>query len=118
MKEHLIELAERSAAYAGFNLLLFEPFPGSNDQQYRFDAALISNLGGGGRIVYRHLDAEERKRGGISNGVDGRGGETWPKVLEAKRCLQHVLEQDIAASGAELDARLVNSMFQILAYAP
>ncbi|KZV89996.1 DUF833-domain-containing protein [Exidia glandulosa HHB12029] len=112
--DYLADLSGRADAYAGFNLLLFAP--SGKGSPASFDAALATNLGGGGRIVYRHLDADERSCGGISNGVDGQGGESWPKVLEARQCLQPILQHQTSRDRGEQDVHLVNSLFQVLSH--
>lgn len=90
-----------STAYAGFNLLLLEPSvpPGTTTAgnagteltELAYDARLLTNGGGGGRIRARTLSDAERASGGLSNGVDGEGGDAWPKVVRGRAALRSVL---------------------------
>jgi hypothetical protein len=54
---------------------------------------LLTNGGGGGRIRARELSVAERACGGLSNGVDGEGGDAWPKVIQGRAELQSILDQ-------------------------
>lgn len=108
--EHLAELAARPETYAGFNLLLFAPRHTDHAAGITFDACLASNLGGGGPIVHRPLQDDERRCGGVSNGADRT--DEWPKVSDARRCLQSAL--DSVQSKQDGDANLVDSLFQLL----
>ncbi|GJE91591.1 NRDE family protein [Phanerochaete sordida] len=79
MQDHLAHLLQENRAYAGFNLLLLDPRADAA-QGLAYDAAYVTNHGGGGPIAARPLSDDERRCGGLSNGVDGHGAEAWPKV--------------------------------------
>ena len=84
-----------TTSYAGFNLLLLEPaLPGTTagTTELTYDARLFTNGGGGGRIRVRRLSDAERACGGLSNGVDGEGGDAWPKVVQGRAALRSILE--------------------------
>ena len=86
-----------TTSYAGFNLLLLEPSvpPGTTigdaGTELTYDARLLTNGGGGGRIRARTLSDAELASGGISNGVDGQGGDAWPKVVQGRATLRSVV---------------------------
>ena len=40
----------------------------------------------------RTLSDAERACGGLSNGVDGEGGDAWPKVVQGRAALRSILE--------------------------
>ena len=112
-------LTRRTTPYAGFNLLLLEP--SSSAPTLTYDARLVSNGGGGGPIESRLLTDAERACGGLSNGVDGRGGEEWPKVVQGREELRSVLgggeEQQQLSRGPEPemdDERLAGRLIELL----
>ncbi|KAI0301125.1 NRDE protein-domain-containing protein [Multifurca ochricompacta] len=84
-------LMGQKTAYAGFNLLLLEPLPFTDRLAY--GARLVTNGGGGGKIQGRELNEGECISGGISNGVDGQGGDSWPKVVQGREMLENVLDE-------------------------
>jgi uncharacterized protein with NRDE domain len=86
-------LTNQNTSYAGFNLLLLQPLqklPFADKLAY--GARLVTNAGGGGRIRARGLSDAECACGGISNGVDGLGGDAWPKVVHGRAALQSILD--------------------------
>ncbi|KAJ7696676.1 NRDE protein-domain-containing protein [Mycena rosella] len=82
----LEELYPPAAQYAGFNLLvLAAEWEAGADARLHFPyASLLSNGGGGGLLSARPLRPEERACGGLSNGVDGKGADAWPKVAHGR----------------------------------
>ena len=112
--------AHRERAYAGFNLLVLEPTlgtPPESEGEVRsgpslsFDGAFLTNSGGGGTITGRMLSEEERHIGGMSNGIEGRGADEWPKVehgRQALRDLLHGLPQDAT------EAQIADRLFDLL----
>jgi hypothetical protein len=111
-------LTGRTTPYAGFNLLLLEP--SSSAPTLTYDALLVSNGGGGGSIESRPLTDAERACGGLSNGVDGRGGEEWPKVVQGRDELRSVLGEQLLllSRGPEpetdQDERLARRLIELL----
>jgi len=121
--QHLLDLKSR---FAGFNLLVFVPRisnPGSGSEgswELSYDVTKLSNNGGGNPIVSRTLTSEERKAGAMSNGIDGQGGDEWPKVVDATRSLGEVLKgdferEDDSDSSRKSDEALAEELFGILA---
>jgi uncharacterized protein with NRDE domain len=109
-------LTNQNPSYAGFNLLLFQPLQQHQQQQplagkLAYGARLVTNAGGGGRIRARALSDAECACGGISNGVDGRGGDAWPKVVQGRAALQSVL--DGLSPGTD-DSNLVGQLIELL----
>jgi hypothetical protein len=49
-----------------------------------YDVRLLTNGGHGGRIRARMLSPAEYAYGGMSNGVDGEGGDAWQKVVQGR----------------------------------
>ena len=110
----------RDTKFSGFNLLLLAPqvskvpvcsLQSSSSPSISFDALLVTNGGAGGRITFRELTKEEQRCGGLSNGVDGKGGCKWPKIVQGTTFLNALLsEWDIS------ETELTNRLFDILAY--
>jgi Transport and Golgi organisation 2 len=113
-----------ATSYAGFNLLLLEPLPGTAaTPMLAYDARLLTNGGQGGRIRARMLSPAEYAYGGTSNGVDGEGGEAWPKVVQGKAAFRSILEleeEDQGTTGgpeiADADSRLAERLIELLTY--
>ena len=110
-------LENRGRAYAGFNLLLLSPSipatgsPGSGTLS--LDGAFATNSGGGGPITARMLTKDERRCGGMSNGVDHHGASEWPKVKHGIQTLDEVLNslpQDAT------EAEIVERLFTLLTW--
>ncbi|KAI0030994.1 DUF833-domain-containing protein [Vararia minispora EC-137] len=83
------ELEGKDGMFAGFNMLAFAPVPGSVPLSY--DARFITDGHGGGVLHYRPLRESERAACGLSNGVDGKGGEAYPKILAGTAELQAII---------------------------
>ncbi|KAH9038322.1 NRDE protein-domain-containing protein [Lactarius pseudohatsudake] len=112
-------LTRQTTRYAGFNLLLLEPLASSSASAstLAYDAQLVSNDGGGGSIHARAPTDAERACGGMSNGVDGHGGDLWPKVVQGKEELGNVLDELSRASGMDEpdeDERLAGRLIELL----
>jgi hypothetical protein len=111
--------------FAGFNLLVFIPHltksvsDPEETWELSYEVTKLSNNGGGNPIVSRSLTSEERKGSAMSNGIDGKGGDEWPKVKDATKCLREVLEGDAERKeGSNLsrktDEELAEELFGIL----
>lgn len=125
-------LTAQDTAYAGFNLLLLEPlspFPTTDPAgttttttttdaaaTLAYDARLLTNGGGGGRIRARTLSDDECACGGISNGVDGEGGDLWPKVVQGRAALRSILDEGSAGGPeiADADSHLAERLIDLL----
>ncbi|KAH9035605.1 NRDE protein-domain-containing protein [Lactarius hengduanensis] len=112
-------LTRQTTRYAGFNLLLLEPLASSSASAstLAYDVRLVSNDGGGGPIHARAPTDAERACGGMSNGVDGHGGDLWPKVVQGKEELGNVLDELSRASGMDEpdeDERLAGRLIELL----
>ena len=105
---HVAALAETNGTYAGFNVLFLAPR--DVDGPVAYDAAFVTNHGGGGRVAHRALSAAERACGGLSNGIDGAGAENWPKIRQGSQLFVDALQ---AAAGAPED-ELVERLFGTL----
>lgn len=103
---------DTAAEYAGFNLLLL--IPSKEEGRLSFSASLITNSGGGGVIKPRPLLAEERRIGGISNGMDGDDGRNWPKVRKGEQSLDELLYDDAIGRNTVSEEELVEQLFEIL----
>ncbi|KAH8113482.1 NRDE protein-domain-containing protein [Phellopilus nigrolimitatus] len=104
-----------SALYAGFNLLLLSPSREANDVCLTYDGCLVTNSGGGGSITARRFRPEERRVGGVSNGIDGANEIAWPKVTKGEACLKELLyEQQSALSEREL----IDGLLDMLTWEP
>ncbi|THH05663.1 hypothetical protein EW145_g4635 [Phellinidium pouzarii] len=108
--------SNRSDEFAGFNLLLLSPSGETGNGSIAYsEASLVTNSGGGGVITARNLRSEERRLGGVSNGVDGPDGATWPKVKKGVSCLGEIIfENEGRFSSSE---ELAEQLFNILSYA-
>lgn len=116
-------LTAEDTSYAGFNLLLLEPHShlpttGSDTvtTTLAYDARLLTNDGGGGHIRARTLSDDECACGGISNGIDGQGGDVWPKVLQGRAALRSILDEGSADGPkiADADSHLVERLMELL----
>ncbi|KAF7791483.1 hypothetical protein EIP86_002499 [Pleurotus ostreatoroseus] len=96
--EHLVRAG---GSYAGFNLLLLAPSPSRSSSSLSpegtggltYDAAFVTNHGGGLPLATRGLSPAERRCGALSNGVDGRGADAWPKVRQGTALFADVLAE-------------------------
>lgn len=109
---HVAHVVRDGRAYAGFNLLLLAPRAGPPGLAY--DAAYVTNHGGGGRVAARPLSDDERRCGGLSNGVDGAGADAWPKVRTGSALFLRVLQAAAAPETSE-DA-LAERLFELLTW--
>ena len=117
-------LTAEDTSYAGFNLLLLEPHSrlpttGTDTDTVAtlaYDARLLTNGGGGGHIRARMLSDDECACGGISNGVDGQGGDVWPKVLQGRAALRTILDESSADGPkiADADSQLAERLMELL----
>lgn len=121
IKEEIQTLLDLESRFAGFNLLVFAPQVSGSEGSWRlsYDVTKLSNNGGGNPIVSRPLTSEERKGGAMSNGIDGKGGDEWPKVRDATQSLREVLRDDLERVGEpssrwKSDEELVEELFGIL----
>ncbi|KAL4081170.1 NRDE protein-domain-containing protein [Scleroderma citrinum] len=107
------------ARYAGFNLLLLVPQGSAQpNPSLSYDAYLVTNHGAGGEITYRPLTRAERRYGGQSNGVDGRGGEGWFKVKKGLDGLQDVIKlgEDGDAVPKVAEDKIIEELFELLTW--
>jgi len=80
----------------------------------RFDNVLfVTNRGSGGTLSTRPLSADERRCGGMSNGIDGAGATDWPKVKHAARDLDAILQ---SLNPETTDTELADRLFELLAW--
>jgi uncharacterized protein with NRDE domain len=122
-------LTAEDTSYAGFNLLLLEPHPrlpttgtgtdtdtDTDTAALAYDARLLTNGGGGGHVRARTLSDAERACGGISNGIDGQGGDVWPKVLQGRAALRSILDEGSADGPkiADADSHLAERLMELL----
>ncbi|KAL1744983.1 NRDE protein-domain-containing protein [Schizophyllum fasciatum] len=114
LAEQVPRLIPREEQYAGFNMLLFAPSAASDSHgALSFDAALVTNAGAGGPITSRPLSAQERGAMGCSNGVDGHGGDAWPKVRAGVSEFRKIL-RDFSAAGTVEEGALAERLFTLL----
>lgn len=109
LDDHVRIMLSEDETFAGFNLLLLEPAK-DEDGAISFRSVLITNHGGGGTMAARALTASERQCGGLSNGIDGKGANEWPKVQVGIRSMREAVK---SAPSAEED-QLVEDLFQVL----
>ena len=121
IKGEIQTLLDLESRFAGFNLLVFVPRVSESEGSPRLSYVVtkLSNNGGGNPIVSRSLTSEERKGGAMSNGIDGKGGDEWPKVRNATRSLREVLKVDFERTGdpdspLKSDEELAEELFGIL----
>ena len=125
IKEEIQNLLALEHRFAGFNLLVFVPHisksESESEESWRlsYEVTKLSNNGGGNPIVSRTLTSEERKCGAMSNGIDGKGGDEWPKVQNATRSLREVLKDDFERTDGESsrrrsDEELAEELFGVL----
>ena len=110
-------LTRQTTPYAGFNLLLLEPSSSApSTSTLAYDAQLVTNGGGGGPIRSRTLTDAERACGGLSNGIDGHGGDLWPKVAQGRAELGQVLDEELEqlSGGPADDERLAGRLIELL----
>jgi uncharacterized protein with NRDE domain len=104
--------ARNSEPYAGFNMLLLEPTISPEFGSMNYIAAYVTNHGAGGVITSRPLAPAECRCGGLSNGIDGRGADSWPKVQVGIEGLHRTIFQKTGEKMGEGD--LVEGLFELL----
>jgi len=125
IEEEIQNLLDLKPRFAGFNLLIFVPRISKSESEpegpwrLSYEVTKLSNNGGGNPIVSRTLTSEERKGGAMSNGIDGKGGDEWPKVRDAAQSLRQVLKDgfermDDPSSRRKSDEELAEELFGIL----
>lgn len=123
IQEHLDHLIADNNSYAGFNLLLLSPKkdiawngdrPGTGLDKLSYESAYVTNHGGGGDIYARALTGPEHHFGGLSNGIDGKGAETWPKVVEGMKLFDEIVKP--TTSTEMVEAELVERLFHLLTW--
>ncbi|KAH7919008.1 DUF833-domain-containing protein [Leucogyrophana mollusca] len=92
LEKNLHHLIPRDAKYAGFNLLLLAPSSTHTVPGLSFDSAYVTNKGAGGDIAIRPLTDAQRRCGGMSNGVDGKGADEWPKVQHGLHSFKSIMD--------------------------
>ncbi|KAF8624405.1 hypothetical protein AX15_005886 [Amanita polypyramis BW_CC] len=112
LEEGVNKIASPDTKFSGFNLILFAPAMKS-DGSLSYESHLITNHGAGGVLDSRPLSEDERRCGGVSNGVDGAGMSDWPKVKRATQDLDAVL-QGLSPNPSETE--LVDRLMDILAW--
>ncbi|KAI1785538.1 NRDE protein-domain-containing protein [Ganoderma leucocontextum] len=106
--------AHRDAVYAGFNLLVLSPDPGPpRGSGLSFDGAFLTNSGGGGTITGRILSDHDRPIGAMSNGIDGRDADEWPKVQHGREALRELL-RGLPRDASE--AQIADRLFALLTW--
>ncbi|THU92449.1 hypothetical protein K435DRAFT_672087 [Dendrothele bispora CBS 962.96] len=120
------DLYPRDAKFAGFNLLLLAPTispslhtpglsePRSQSRSLRYVSVLVTNSGAGGPITVGPLSARGLCCGGISNGVEGHGGNEWPKVKHGVEEMERVISE--LRQSHYQDRSLADSLFDILTW--
>ena len=121
VKGEIQTLLDLESRFAGFNLLVFVPrvLGSGGVRSLSYEVTKLSNNGGGNPIISRPLTGEERRGGAMSNGIDGKGGDEWPKVQDATRGLREVLKDDFEKTDdsdprRRSDEELVEELFGIL----
>jgi hypothetical protein len=82
LEDELGKIIPPNSVFAGFNMLLLAPRLGDAGT-VSYDGLFVTNHGGGGTITSRRLSSPEMRCGCMSNGVDGKGADEWPKVKHA-----------------------------------
>ena len=121
VKGEIQTLLDLESRFAGFNLLVFVPcvLGSGGVRSLSYEVTKLSNNGGGNPIISRPLTGEERRGGAMSNGIDGKGGDEWPKVQDATRGLREVLKDDLEKTDdsdprRRSDEELAEELFGIL----
>jgi len=114
-RDEIRAIVSQNAKYAGFNLLLLSPrsIGSHRNRTLAFNAAFLTNSGGGGTITARDLSSEERHCGGMSNGIDSQGAGEWPKVKQGILGLQEILN---TVSEDDGESELVERLFGLLTW--
>jgi len=146
LEDELGKVVPQDAEFAGFNLLLLAPAPPSasvppkkietgegqgrepqsqteaavvhsRQRKLTYDVMFVTNHGAGGLLQARQLTPTERGCGCVSNGVDGQGGNKWPKVEKAIQDFDAVLKTTTTCgSRTSSENELIEKLFGILTY--
>jgi len=112
LEDDVPRLIPGDAQYAGFNLLLLAP-TAPDWSWLSYDATYVTNRGAGGPITYLPLTDAQRHRGGMSNGIDGKGADEWPKVQQGLRSLETILDTLLPNTSEE---QLAERLFELLSW--
>lgn len=107
LEDELGTIVSPDSVFAGFNLLLLAPSLRPDSNSISYDALYVTNHGGGGVLTSRSLTPSERACGCMSNGVDGKGADEWPKVRHAIddfTAVLHTLQPQQQGDGLEVTA--------------
>ena len=119
LEDEVGKIVPKDSNFAGFNLLLLAPVVQS-DETIKYDSLYVTNHGGGGELESRLLAPIECSCGGMSNGVDGAGASSWPKVRQATddfaSLLQSLETPSKKESDEEEESALVEGIFRILSW--
>ncbi|EDR12529.1 uncharacterized protein LACBIDRAFT_312042 [Laccaria bicolor S238N-H82] len=113
LQDEVGKIVSPNAVFAGFNLLLLSPAL-RPDGKLSYDSLLVTNHGSGGTITSRFLSTQERSCGGVSNGVDGAGGNDWPKINHASHDLGAILRPSSTKEWTETN--ITDHLFEVLAW--
>ncbi|GBE83257.1 DUF833-domain-containing protein [Sparassis latifolia] len=116
LEDEVHAIVSRNGVFAGFNLLLSTPLytPDADGKRtLSLEAAFVTNSGGAGTITARHLSDEERRCGGMSNGIDRHGASEWTKVKHGTRSMQDVLD---SITEDTTESEIVEHLFGILTW--
>jgi len=105
-------IATRDTNFSGFNLMLFAPLMKS-DGSISYESLFVTNHGAGGVLTSRPLSEDERRCGGVSNGIDEAGGSDWPKVKRATKDFDAVFQ---SLSPDHSETELVDRLMDIIAW--
>ena len=91
----------------------------SGSRRLSYEVVKLSNNGGGNPIISRSLTVDGQNGMAVSNGIDGKGGDEWPKVQDAAQSLREVLEDDSEPTGdsnsrRRSDDELAEELFGVL----
>lgn len=81
-----------------------------------YEAALLTNSGGGGRLSVKHASSPECIVHALSNMSEAKGEKEWPKVRKGKELLSAALFADKHDGGKALldEEELAERLFKIL----
>jgi uncharacterized protein with NRDE domain len=111
-EEDVHSLIPCDAKYAGFNLLLLIP-SARGEHDLTFDGTYVTNHGGGGTLIVRPLTDAERRCGGVSNGIDGKGAEMWPKVQHGLHSFESIMSAVLPTTP---EKELADNLFELLTW--
>lgn len=112
LEEDVHNLIPRDANYAGFNLLFLTPST-RGEHDLTFDGTYVTNHGGGGTLIVRPLTDTERRCGGMSNGIDGKGAEMWPKVQHGLHLFESIMSAVLPTTP---EKELADYLFELLTW--